>query len=749
MTRPTRRESIQIAALLAFAASCRPSSRVLVAGRARACPPDREGPAFEDGYRLWLRYEPVSDSNLLASYRAHCTEAVFEAPAPTLSAARRELDRGLTGLLGIRLRFADRPTQAGTLIVGTPKSSPTIAALGWAASLAPLGREGFAVRGAVVNGGLCTIVAANEDVGVLYGVFHLLRQLQTQRAVNQWPVESAPKLPLRMLDHWDNLDRTVERGYAGFSIWNWQELPDVISPQYEDYARANASIGINATVLTNVNADALVLTEPYLAKVAALANVFRPYGIRVYVTARFSAPIEIGGLATADPLDPAVAAFWRDRVAEIYRRIPDFGGFLVKANSEGQPGPQEYRRTHADGANVLADALAPRGGTVVWRAFVYANQAGADRAKQAYEEFVPLDGMFRSNVLLQVKNGPIDFQPREPFHPLFGAMKATPLVMEFQITQEYLGFATHLVFLATLFQEALESDTFARGRGSTVAKVLEGAVEANGRPGGMAGVANIGTDRNWCGHPFAQANWFAFGRLAWDPTLTAEAIADEWIPMTFTSDERFVTAARSMMLGSREAAVDYMTPLGLHHIMAADHHYGPGPWTAKGRADWTAVYYHRADAAGLGFDRSVTGSNAVAQYASPLRETWGAIDTCPENLLLWFHHVAWDRRMRSGRTLWEELCQKYDVGVGFVREMRRQWSSLEGTIDPNRYRQVRELLGVQEREARWWRDACLLYFQTFSRQPFPKGAELPEHALDYYLGIHNDYVPGIRSPRRP
>ena len=436
----------------------------------------------------------------------------------------------------------------------------------------------------------------------------------------------APRIRHRVLDHWDNLNRTVERGYAGFSLWDWHKLPDYRSPRYTDYARANASIGINGTVLTNVNANATSLTAEYLAKAAALADVFRPYGIRVYLTARFSAPIEIGGLTTADPLDPAVAAWWKRKADEIYGFIPDFGGFLVKANSEGQPGPQDYGRTHADGANVLADALAPHGGLVMWRAFVYSNEVPDDRAKQAYNEFQPLDGKFRPNVLVQVKNGPIDFQPREPFHPLFGAMPKTPLMMEFQITQEYLGFATHLVYLAPLFEETLRADTHAKGEGSTVARVIDGSLHGHALTG-IAGVANIGTDRNWCGSVFACANWYAFGRLAWDHALTSDAIADEWIRRTFGNDPALVAPVKEMMLGSREAAVDYMTPLGLHHQMAEGHHYGPGPWVSQARrADWTSVYYHRADANGIGFDRTATGSNAASQYFPPVAEVFGNRD---------------------------------------------------------------------------------------------------------------------------
>jgi alpha-glucuronidase len=462
----------------------------------------------------------------------------------------------------------------------------------------------------------------------------------------------------------------------------------------------------------------------------------------VYLSPNFAAPKLLGGLATADPLDPAVARWWRDKADEIYRLIPDFGGLLVKANSEGQPGPQDYARTHADGANVLADALAPHDGAVIWRAFVYKGDVAEDRAKQANTELTPLDGAFRPNVRLQVKNGPIDFQPREPFHPLFGAMPRTATMLELQITQEYLGQGTHLAYLAPLFKEVLDADTLAGGRGATVARVASGDLLA-GRMGhlrgGIAAVANTGDDRNWCGHPFAQANWYAFGRLAWDHHLTADDIADEWLRQTFTSDERFVAPVKEMMLASREAVVDYMTPLGLHHIMAEGHHHGPGPWVDvkdAGRADWTSVYYHRADAGGIGFDRTATGSDAVALYRSPLREQFADPATCPENLLLWFHHLPWDHRIPStGRTLWDEICVRYGAGVAAVRRMQTTWDAAAPFVDGARHGHVRRLLAIQEQEARWWRNACLLYFQTFSRRPLPDGSEPLAGSLAEYRAI--------------
>lgn len=687
----------------------------------------------EDGYQLWLRYVRIGDETLRQRYLEQLRALHLEATSPTLEIVQEELRRGLQGLLGTSMPLVDR-VEEGVLLVGTPASCPTIAALGLEAELQALGDEGFMIRTMTVEGHRATVLAAAKDVGVLYGAFHLLRLLQTHRLIDSLNVREAPRVRLRVLNHWDNLDRTVERGYAGFSLWDWFKLPDYIDPRYRDYARANASLGINGTVLTNVNADARVLLPEFLEKVAALADVFRPYGIRVYLTARFSAPIEIGGLDTADPLDPDVRAWWRDKVAEIYRYIPDFGGFLVKANSEGQPGPQDYGRTHADGANMLAEALAPYGGVVMWRAFVYAPEA-EDRVKQAYDEFVPLDGQFRENVLIQVKNGPLDFQPREPFHPLFGAMPRTPLMMEFQITKEYLGFSTHLAYLGTLWEEVLQADTYARGEGSTVARVIDGSLFGHELTG-MAGVANIGTDRNWCGSIFDQANWYAFGRLAWNPDLRADSIAEEWIRMTFTNDPRFVAPVKQMMLESREAVVNYMTPLGLAHLMGPGHHYGPAPWFDQApRPDWNNTYYHRADTLGIGFDRTATGSNAVAQYFSPLREILGSLERCPEKYLLWFHHVPWDYRMRSGRTLWEELVDHYYRGVETVRHWQSLWKSLRAFVDPERFEQIAMFLRIQEKEAVWWRDACVLYFQTFSRRPIPAGYEQPAHTLDYYIEL--------------
>ncbi|MCX7636564.1 MAG: alpha-glucuronidase [Cyclobacteriaceae bacterium] len=697
----------------------------------------------EDGYRLWLRYERITNVSLLKNYTRQLTSVHIGKLSPTIQVAVEELQLAIKSMLVKELALTAQ-VQSGTLLLGTPASTPVIRAMNISEKLRNTGPEGYLIMSTAWNGKKVIVITANTDKGVLYGVFHFIRLIQTQQDISDLNISSAPKIKLRLLNHWDNLDRTVERGYAGFSIWDWHKLPDFIDPRYKDYARANASIGINGTVLTNVNANAWVLTPQYLEKVAALANVFRPYGIRVYLTARFSAPTEIGGLPTADPLNPDVQQWWNKKVREIYNLIPDFGGFLVKANSEGQPGPQNFGRTHAEGANMLARALAPFNGVVMWRAFVYDDKIPDDRAKQAFNEFKPLDGAFLPNVLVQVKNGPIDFQPREPFHPLFGAMPATPLMMEFQITQEYTGFSTHLVYLANQFKECLSSDTYARGEGSTVARVIDGSLH-NYPITGMAGVANIGTDRNWTGHHFGQANWYAFGRLAWNHELTAMSVAEEWIRMTFTNELHVVNTIKKLMDSSWETTVNYMTPLGLHHIMGWNHHYGPAPWIQdKHRADWTSVYYHRADEKGLGFDRTPSGSNAVSQYTQRVSEKFGSRLNCPEKFLLWFHHVGWTEQLSSGKTLWEELCLAYYRGAAEVKQMLETWSTLQGKIDDDRYEHVRTMLSIQHKEAIWWRNACVLYFQTFSKMEIPAHLEKPDKPLSYYMQLEFPYAPGIK-----
>jgi alpha-glucuronidase len=698
----------------------------------------------EDGYRLWLRYDTIADASLRRAYADAITGIVVaENPTPVVASARDELVTGLRGLLGADVPVVSAASRVNVVVLGTA-SDPWVASAVRAGDLRAAGDEGYVLGRLAGEGGHRIVIAANHEIGLLYGAFALLRHMQTGQPLAGLHVVSAPRIQRRMLNHWDNLTRTSERGYAGSSIWEWFYLPEIRTPRYRDYARACASLGINGTVLTNVNADAEILTPFYLRRVAALAEELRPYGVRVYLSARFSAPIEIGGLETADPLDPAAAAWWRVKVQEIYRHVPDFGGFIVKANSEGQPGPQDYRRTHADGANMLAEALAPYGGIVMWRAFVYSPDNTEDRVKQAQTEFQPLDGLFRDNVVVQIKNGPLDFMPREPFSPLFAHMPKTRLGLEVQITQEYLGQSIQLAYLGGMWKEVLDADTYANGPGSSLARVVDGSLKRH-ELSLVAGVANVGTDRNWTGHLLAQSNWYAFGRLAWDHSLTAEAIAGEWTRMTFGHDPATLTVIVRMLLGSRDTVVNYSMPLGLHHIMAEGHHYGPGPWVDKlGRADWTSVYYHRADEQGIGFDRTAAGSNALGQYAPAWQSLWGSLDTCPEDLLLWFHHVAWDHRLKSGRTLWDELCLRYQRGVDEVRAMQGAWDSLEGRIDHERFTHVRQRLARQHLDAREWRDACLLYFQQFSKRPLPAGVEPPAHSLENYIATRLRNMPGHR-----
>jgi len=567
-------------------------------------------------------------------------------------------------------------------------------------------------------------ITASNPIGLLYGAYELIRLQNTDAyntgSGNQQNFSKAidetekPQVDLRILNHWDNLDGSIERGYAGKSIFKWEEIKlgkngkgGSISKSLHDrlitYARANASLGINGSVLNNVNASPKMMTAEYINKVKIIANILRPYGIRVYLSINFASPMALGYTKTADPLDKKVQQWWQKKAKEIYATIPDFGGFLVKANSEGQPGPGDYHRTHADGANMLADAVKPYGGIIMWRSFVYgANHKGEDRVKQAVSEFKGMDGKFRDNVILQSKNGPLDFQPREPYAPIFDNIKQTPQIAELQITQEYLGQSKHLTYLAPMWKEFF------------------GFVNPN-RLVGISGVANIGDDANWCGHPFSQANWYAFGRLAWNPSLTAEEIAHEWLVQTYENqDERFTKPVEMMMMTSREACVNYMMPLGLHHIFKFDHHYGPEPdgFIASYPLEWCPVYYHKADAQGIGFDRSSKGTDAVGQYPEPYRSLYDNIETCPEEYLLWFHHVPWTYKMKSGSTLWQELCMKYNMGVAMVEVYRDFWHTsakqyMKG--HEQEWQHTDSLLNVQLENAKEWRNTCLKYFQTFSK----------------------------------
>ena len=620
----------------------------------------------EDGSRLWLRFDDVSK------------------PAT------------ITGVKGTAMTELQTYWQGGPVLLKRQKG---------------IAKDGYTIKSQDAK----IVITASNDAGLLYGAYHLLRLQETGQSCNQLNISEQPVYDLRILNHWDNPNGTVERGFAGKSIF--------LNPDPERmkiYARANASVGINGTVLNNVNAKPEALSTESLQKAKSIADQLRPYGIRVYLSINFASPIKVGGLETADPLNAEVVKWWKEKVNEIYKLIPDFGGFLVKANSEGEPGPQDFGRTHADGANMLAGVLKPHKGIVMWRAFVYAPQS-PDRANQAYLEFMPLDGQFADNVIIQIKNGPVDFQPREPYSPLFTAMQKTPMMVEFQITQEYLGAANHLVYLAPMWQEFFSF-------------VKPQTLKA------MAGVANIGDNVNWCGHHFAQANWYAFGRLAWNPNLTSEEIANEWLQQTFSLGSAVANSSLftlhssllNLMLRSREACVSYMMPLGIHHIFAGTHHYGPEPWYApRGlRADWTPPYYHKADSIGLGFDRTLTGSANVKQYPDNLCRLYNDINTCPENLLAWFHHVPWDHKMKSGRTFWDELCHKYDEGVHETRRFLAIWDAMQPYIDAQRFEEVQRKLRIQARDSEWWRDACLLYFQTFSKRPIPSDVEHPVHNLD-------------------
>ena len=661
------------------------------------------------GHDLWLQNKNAVPVNVVCSKNSS-----------TLSIAKKELQQGWQG-------------KSGETVVLTIKNDKAIKA------------DGFRLS--------ANSVSANSDLGILYGVFELLRRQQTGQNITEQVFN--PSYEIRILNHWDNLNGSIERGYAGESIfWRSKDSSFIVTEsdriRWQEYARANASIGINGASINNVNASPAILSADYLRRVKAIHDVLKPYGIKTYLSINFSSPKIIGGLPTSDPLDPAVIKWWKDKATEIYTLIPDFGGFLVKANSEGQPGPQDFGRTHADGANMLADALKPYGGIIMWRAFVYSSN-DKDRAKQAYNEFVPLDGQFHDNVIIQVKNGPIDFQPREPFSALFGAMKKTPVMPEFQITQEYLGHSIHLVFLSTMWEECLQSDTYQQGKGSTVAKCTDGTVYAQ-KHSAIAGVANIGLDTNWCGHEFAQANWYAFGRLAWNNQLKSEQIADEWIKQTFLDNSsqkneatisedwnrNFLAPVKQMMLDSREAAVNYMMPLGLHHIFSMmQEHYGPGPWFAppRMRPDWTPPYYHQADTNGIGFDRTHKGSDAVSQYHEPLASEFNDVTTCPENLLLWFHHLPWTYKMKDGKSLWDEMCYRYDKGVHQVRDFQKTWDKVEAYVDKQRFTEVQQKLRKQEINSVVWKDACLLYFQQFSRMPIPYELERPVNNLADIIAI--------------
>jgi alpha-glucuronidase len=680
-----------------------------------------------DEYKLWLKYDLISDAALLREYRNMIQAIMIKGESATIQRTKNEIENGLNGLLGKEISQANNIDENGIILIGSYSDFKLPQNSNLESKLTKVGDDGFIISSLKINDKKVIVITANKDMGVLYGVFSFLRLLQTHQSISNLDIVSFPRIKLRMLNHWDNLNGT--RVYPGPSIWDWHTLPIYRKPIYLEYARANASLGINGTVLNNVNADPQIVTEAYLAKVAALADIFRPYGIRIYLSANFNSPVKLGGLKTADPLDPQVKDWWKDKVNEIYSFIPDFGGFLVKANSEGEPGPQDYSRNQAEGANMLAEALKPYNGIVIWRAFVYAYNP-QDRAKEAYDVFKPQDGKFASNVAIQVKNGPLDFQPREPFSPLFGGMPMTPVMMELDIGQGALGDDVGLAYLAPMWRECLMSDTYCKGKGCTVAKVIDGSL-FNYKFTGIAGVSNVSADCGWTGNIFGQANWYAFGRLAWDYDLTSKQIADEWTRMTFSNETSIINPIESIMMASRENVVDYRDPLGLNMLGGWSIYHGP--WVNNStHADWNSPYYHRADGIGIGFDRTRSGSDAVDQYYPPVADEFNSLETCPENELLWFHHLPWTYKLKSGKTLWDGLCYHYYRGVEGLEEIQKTWDSLRGKVDDEIFSPEQMLLRIQHEDAVKWRDGCVLYFQTFSKLPIPEGLPAPNHDLQYY-----------------
>ncbi|MER7880018.1 alpha-glucuronidase family glycosyl hydrolase [Streptomyces solisilvae] len=671
-------------------------------------PPASALPA-EDGYDLWLRYRRVEDPGQLKRYRAALGTLVRQGGGPLQRSAADELARGLTGLLGTRVRpRADAPSHAA-LVVGTPASSPLVRELVPAADLAELGDEGYIVRRVTRRGVDFTVVAAHADRGVLYGAFHLLRLVQTRQPLERVDFTERPAAPLRVADHWDNKDGSIERGYAGLSFFDWEELPR-LDDRYTDYARVLASLGINGAVINNVNTPADYLAEPFLTKLAALAGVLRRYGVALYVTANFAAPIDLGGLDTADPFDPEVRAWWTRKAEEIYGRIEDFGGFLVKANSEGRPGPLDYGRTHADGANLLAGALRPYGGIVMWRAFVHDTDAKWDR--QAYLDFTPLDGKFADNAIVQIKNGPIDFQVREPAHPLFGSLPRTNSMIELQVTQEYTGHATHLCYLVPQWKEVLDFDTLKAGEGSTVARVVTGRVHSYAHFG-FAGVMNFGDARNWTGSHLAAANTHGYGRLSWNPDLSAQDLATEWTRMTFGNDPHVVETVSALLLDSWHTYEDYTSPLGTGYLThppdgSVTGHFDPSPTTT--------TQFHKSDREGIGYDRTAaTGDGFTELYAPATRDAYESLENCPEELLLFLHHVPYTHRLASGKTVIQHIYDTHFSGAARVADMRTEWEGLRRRVDLRRFTDVHRQFGEQLTGAAQWRDTLVAYWFDLSR----------------------------------
>jgi alpha-glucuronidase len=661
-------------------------------------------PADEDGHELWLRYRLVDRPSLLASYRRAFTEIVEARATNVLTSAEEELARGLSGLLGRTMAVVQTPSRDGAVVLGTPETSDIVREHVRPDVLADLGPEGYVLRRARVGGLDLILVASACDRGVLYGAFHLVRLLQTQRSVRRLDVAERPANPLRLANHWDNMDRSVERGYAGESVFHWDDLPET-KPHYVDYARTLASVGMNGTVVNNVNANAQFLSSEMIRKLVPLADILRDWGVRFHLSANFASPIALGGLDTADPADPAVQAWWRDKAAEIYAHIPDFGGFLVKANSEGQPGPLDYGRTHADGANLLADAVRPYGGIVMWRAFVWHD--AETWAQEAYETFTPLDGQFADNAVVQIKNGPIDFQVREPAHPLFGALPNTNSMMELQITQEYTGQTTHLCYHVPMWKKTYDFDTHAAGADTTVADIVAGSVYPY-QHSGVSGVMNFGSDTNWTRHHLAAANTHGFGRLAWNPRLDAADVAEEWVRMTFGNHPRLVRVLAKMLLSSWEIYESYNSPLGAGFMQGGGDHFDP---CAECNEAW-----HQSDGEGIGFDRTVaTGSGTTAFYHPPVSNTFESLESCPEELLLWFHHVPYVHRLRSGRTVIQHIYDSHFEGLEDAYGLRQLWKAQRARLDERRYDEVVERFDRQVEHATRWRDTLVTYWFAKSR----------------------------------
>ena len=705
--------------IVVFSVSCYASSLI-----------EAKNVRLNSGYNMWLNYKPIQDPKILNYYRSSLTNIVFQHSSKTTIVIKEELSKALEKLLDEKVVFNNK-VQKGSLIFLNSKysihrkyvSKKTIS------ELETIGNEGYLILNKKLNGNKTTLILANSDIGLLYGSFHLLRLIQTRQNLSKIDIKESPKVKYRIANHWDNLDRSVERGYAGLSIWNWEELPLKISRRYKDYARFCASIGINSVVINNVNADARFISTENLKKIAILEDIFSPYGLKIFIAINFNSPQIIGNLDTADPLNEKVVYWWKKKVEEIYQYIPHMGGFLVKADSEGQPGPNSYGRTHADGANMLAKSLTPYQGVVMWRAFVYGKKQ-KDRIREAYDEFKPLDGLFDDNVIIQVKKGPLDFMPKEPFSPLLGALKNTNTMIEFQVTQEYLGNENHLLYKGAMYDEILKSDTYAEGKGTLVGDVISGKTY-DYKHTGMAGVVNPGMAENWTGHPFVQSSWYAFGRLAWNYKEDPWIIAKDWVKMTFSNNEEVVKKIIKIMKLSERAAVNYREPLGLTHIGNSSH-YGPAPWSSRSN------YFHQADEYGLGYDRSKTGSNAIAQYNEPLQSLFNNKKTTPEELLLWFHHVSWEYKMKSGMSMWEELVAHYYKGVEEVKEIQKLWSTLSGVIEKEKFTEIDNLLKRQLHDAIIWRDSCVLYFQLFSKKIIPSDYEKPLHELEFYKKLKMD-----------